>query len=43
MFLRYLIFLDIKSIFSEIFILVLPNTFGRMIQLDSADSPLSIS
>jgi hypothetical protein len=35
--------LDIKSIFSETSTLVLPNIFGRMMQLDSADTPLNTS
>jgi hypothetical protein len=43
MFLCYLIFLDIESILSEIFILILLNAFGRIIQLDLVDILLSIS
>jgi hypothetical protein len=35
----YSILLDIESILSETFTSILPNTFGRMIQPDSADSP----
>jgi hypothetical protein len=43
MFLCYLIPLDIKSILSEISTPALLNIFGRIIQLDSADTPFSTS
>jgi hypothetical protein len=43
MFSRYSTPLDIKSILSEISTLVLPNTFGRIIQPDSTDIPFSTS